>query len=201
MKNNLCLDRRCSLNGCWYCKCRCHICMKVADQVYSLGDELGFTYCSAECKSIIDNVSQLSAELHPLKQVDKKCLILAYITGCLATVLSTHTIVQINICISVEKNSINYGRPYATVQLQTQEQSVLFSVYLCNTFSPTQPVDEFPMPFTFQLLNESNLLTKAFQMSLHPLQIFSVSDLLRDATKADFTLAKIFSISCSPYER
>ena len=201
MKNNLCLDRRCSLNGCWYCKCRCHICMKVADQVYSLGDELGFTYCSAECKSIIDNVSQLSAELHPLKQVDKKCLILAYITGCLATVLSTHTIVQINICISVEKNSINYGRPYATVQLQTQEQSVLFSVYLSEDLSPTHPVDDFPPAFSFQILNETNLLTEIFQVSLHPLGIFRISHLLRDATKADITLAEMFSISCSPCER
>ena len=204
MKNNPCLDKRCSLNGCWYCMDRCHICMELAIQDYTSTlpeEKLTFKHCSAECKTIVDHVSQLSTELHPANQIPNKHLVLASIKGCLASVMSTHTIVQLNICISMERSSITYGRAYATVQLQTQEQSVLFSVYLCNTFSPTQPVDEFPMAFTFQLLNESNLLTKAFQMSLHPVQIFSVSDLLRDATKADFTLAKIFSISCSPYER
>ena len=206
MKINPCLDKRCSSNGCWYCMDRCHVCMEPADQAYTSivqakKRRLMFSHCSAECKTIVENISQLSTELQPLKQVDNKCLILASIMGCLASVLSTHTIVQVNICISVERSSIMYGRPYATVQLHTQEQNVLFSVYLCDDLSPTHPVDDFPPAFSFQILSESNLLKEIFQMSLHPLEIFSISHLLRKAPKADFTLANMFSISCSPYER
>ena len=131
----------------------------------------------------------------------KKQCVLASIMGCLASVLSTHTVVQVYICISVERSSITYGRPYATVQLHTEEQNAFFSVYLCDDFSPAQPVEDFPPAFSFQTLIESNLLKDIFQMSLHPLEVFSFSHLLRDSTKADLTLAKMFTISCSPYER
>ena len=204
MKNNPCLDKRCSLNGCWYCMDRCHICMELAIQDYTSTlpeEKLTFKHCSAECKAIVDHVSQLSTELHPANQIPNKHLVLASIIGCLASVMSTHTIVQVNICISMERSSITYGRPYATVQLQIPEQSVLFSVYLSDDLSPTQPVDDFPPAFSFQILSETNLLTEIFQVSLHPLGIFSISHLLRDATKADITLAEMFSISCSPCER
>ena len=206
MKNNLCINKRCSSDGCWYCMNRCHICMEPADQAYTSviqteKPRLMFSHCSAECKAVIDNISQLSTELQPLKQVDNKCLVLASIMGCLASVLSTHTIIQVNICISMEKSSIMFGRPYATVQLQTQQQSVLFSVYLCDDLSPTQPIDDFPTVFSFQTLSESNILTETFRISLHPLKIFSVSHLIRDAAKAEVILAEMFSISCSPYER
>jgi len=204
MKNNPCLDKRCSLNGCWYCMDRCHICMELAIQDYTSTlpeEKLTFKHCSAECKTIVDHVSQLSTELHPANQIPNKHLVLASIKGCLASVMSTHTIVQLNICISMERSSITYGRAYATVQLQTQEQSVLFSVYLSEDLSPTHPVDDFPPAFSFQILNETNLLTEIFQVSLHPLGIFRISHLLRDATKADITLAEMFSISCSPCER
>jgi len=146
----------------------------------------------------------LSTELHPanqLKQIPNKHLVLASIMGCLASVMSTRTVVQVNVCVSVERSSIMYGRPYATVQLHTEEQNVLFSVYLCDDLSPTQPADDFPQAFPFQMLLESNLVKEIFQMSLHPLEIFSISHLLREATKADFKLANMFSISCSPYER
>ena len=206
IKINPCLDKRCSSNGCWYCMDRCHVCMKPADQAYTSIVQakklrLMFSHCSAECKTIVENISQLSTELQPLKQVDNKCLILASIMGCLASVMSTHTIVQVNICISVERSSIMYGRPYATVQLHTEEQNVLFSVYLSEDLSPTQPADDFPAAFPFQMLIESNLLPDIFRISLHPLGVFSISHLLRDATKADITLAEMFSISCSFYER
>ena len=204
MKNNLCMDKRCSSSGCWFCRNRCHICMEVANQGYNSmfpGEKLMFQHCSAECKAIVDKVSQFSTELYPLKQMAKKHCVLASIMGCLASVLSTRTIVQANICIPMERSSISYGRPFAIVQLHTEEQSVLFSVYLCDDFSPTQPADDFPQAFPFQMLLESNLVKEIFQMSLHPLGIFSISHLLREATKADFTLANMFSISCSPYER
>ena len=206
MKNNLCINKRCSSDGCWYCMNRCHICMEPADQAYTSviqteKPRLMFSHCSAECKAVIENISQLSTELQPLKQVDNKCLALASITGCLASVLSTHTIIQVNIYISMERGSIMYGRPYATVHLQTQQQSVFFSVYLSDDLSPTQPVDDFPPAFSFQMLIESKHLTDIFRMSLHPLQIFSISHLLRDAIKADFMLTEMFSISCSSYER
>ena len=163
-----------------------------------------FQHCSAECKAIVDKVSQFSTEIYPsypLKQMAKKHCVLASIMGCLASVMSTRTVVQVNICLSVERSSIRYGRPYATVQLHTEEQNVLFSVFLSDDFSPTQPADDFPQAFPFQMLLESNLVKEIFQMSLHPLEIFSISHLLREAMKADFTLAKMFSISCSPYER
>ena len=207
MKNNLCIDKRCSSSGCWYCRNRCHICMELANQGYNSAlptEKLMFQHCSAECKAIVDKVSQFSTELYPsypLKQMAKKHLVLASIMGCLASVMSTRTILQLNICISVERSSIRYGRPYATVQLHTEEQNIFFSVYLSADFSPTQPVDDFPPAFSFQILCESNLLKETFRMSLHPLEIFSISHLLRDTTKADFTLADMFSISCSPCKR
>ena len=207
MKNNPYLDKRCSLNGCWYCMDCCHICMELAIQDYTSTlpeEKLTFKHCSAKCKAIVDHVFQLSTELHPanqIKQIPNKHFVLASIIGCVASVMSTHTIVQVNICISMERSSITYGRPYATVQLQIPEQSVLFSVYLSEDLSPTQPVDDFPPAFSFQILSETNLLREIFQMSLHPLGIFSISHLLRDATKADITLAEMFSISCSPCER
>ena len=207
MKENPCLDKRCSLNGCWYCMDRCHICMELAIQDYTTTlpeEKLTFKHCSAECKAIVDHVSHLSTELHPtnlIKQIPNKHLVLASIKGCLASVMSTHTVVQVNICISIERNSITYARPYATVQLQTHEQNVFFSVYLCDDLSPTQPVDDFPLAFSFQMLIESNLLKEIFRMSLHLLEIFSISHLLRNATKAHLRLADMFSISCSPYER
>ena len=207
MKSNLSLDKRCSSSGCWYCRDRCHICMKLVNQAYTSifpAEKLMFKHCSAECKAIVDSVSQLSTEIYPansLKLMAKKHCVLVSIIGCLASVLSTHTIVQVNICLSAERSSIMYGRPYATLQLQTQEQSVLFSVYLCDDLSPTQPVDDFPTLFSFQMLSESNILTETFRMSLHPLKIFSVSHLIRDAAKAEFILAKMFNISCSSYDR
>ena len=196
------LDRRCSSSGCWYCRGRCHICMELANLSYTsfeAGKQV-FLCCSAKCKA---SVVQLSTELHPAnqRQIPPKHLVLASIKGCLASVLSAHTIVQVNICISIERSSITYGRPYATVQLHTEEQSVLFSAYLSDDLSPTQPVDDFPTAFSFQKLIDSKILTDVFQMSLHTLEIFSISHLLRDATKIDFTLAKVFSISCSSYER
>ena len=207
MKNNPCIDKWCSSSGCWYCMNRCHICMMFANQGYNSvlpAEKLMFKHCSADCKAIVDNVSQFSTELYPsypLKQMAKKHHVLASIMGCLASVMSTHTVVQVNICISMERSSITYGRPYASVQLHTEEQNFLFSVYLRDDLSPTQPVDDFPPPFSFQMLIESNLLKEIFRMSLHPLEIFSISHLLRDGTKAHFTLADVFSISCSPYER
>ena len=207
MKSNLSLDKRCSSSGCWYCMDRCHICMKLVNRAYTSFfpvEKLMFMHCSAECRAIVDSVSQLSTELHSatlLKQIPNKHLVLASIKGCLASVMSTHTIVQVNICISVERSSIMYGRPYATVQLHTQEQNVLFSVYLNEDLSPTQPADDFPAAFPFQMLIESNLLPDIFRTSLHPLGVFSISHLLRDATKVDITLAEMFSISCSSYER
>ena len=207
MKNNLCMDKRCSSSGCWFCRNRCHICMEVANQGYNSmfpGEKLMFQHCSAECKAIVDKVSQFSTEIYPsypLKQIPNKHLVLASIMGCLASVMSTRTVVQVNICITVERSSIRYGRPYATVQLHTQEQNVLFSVYLSEDLSPTQPADDFPAAFPFQMLIESNLLPDIFRTSLHPLGVFSISHLLRDATKVDITLAEMFSISCSSYER
>ena len=204
MKNNLSFDKKCSTSGCWYCRDRCHICMKLVNQAYTSifpAEKLMFMHCSAECKAVVDNISQLSTELQLLKQVDNKCLVLASIMGCLASVLSTHTIIQVNICISMERSSIMFGRPYATVQLQTQQQSVLFSVYLCDDLSPTQPIDDFPTVFSFQMLSKSNILTETFRISLHPLKIFSVSHLVRDAAKAETILAEMFNISCSPHER
>ena len=206
MNNNPCIDKRCS-SDCWYCTDRCHICMKLVNRAYTSifpAEKMMFMHCSAECKAIVDSVSQLSTEIHPatlLKQIINKHLVLASIKGCLASVMSTHTVIQVSICISIERSSIMYGRPYATVQLQTQQQSVLFSVYLSDDLSPTQPVDDFPPAFSFQMLIESNLLTEIFQKSLHNLEIFSISHLLRNATKADVTLSKMFTISCSPYER
>jgi len=202
IRNNL--DKRCSSSGCWYCRDRCHICMELANPAFTvLEKNLILKHCSAECK---DKVSQFSTKLHPvcpLKQIAQsyKPLVLASIKGCLTSVMSTHTVVQVNICISVERSSFRYRRPYATVQLHTEEQNVFFSVYLSDDFSPTEPVDDFPPDFSFQMLNESNLLKEIFQMSLHPLEVLSISHLLRGATKADFTLAKMFSISCNPYER
>ena len=163
-----------------------------------------FQHCSAECKVIVEKVSQFSTELYPsypLKQMAKKHCVLASIMGCLASVMSTRTVVQANICISMERNSFMYGRPYATVQLQTHDQNVFFSVYLSDDLSPTQPVDDFPPAFPFQILCESNLLKEIFRMSLHTLEVFSISHLLRHATNADFTLADMFSISCSPYDK
>ena len=207
MKNNLCINKRCSSSGCWYCGNRCHICMELANQGYNSAfptEKLMFQHCSAECKAVVDKVSQFSTELYPsypLKQMAKKHCVLASIMGCLPSVMSTRTVVQVNICISMKRSSISYGRPYATVQLHTEEQNVLFSVYLSDDLSPTQPVDDFPPDFSFQMLIESNLLKETFRMSLHPLEIFSISHLLRDATKADVTLSKMFSISCSPCER
>ena len=136
MKNNLCIDKRCSSSGCWYCRNRCHICMELANQGYSSiipGEKLMFQHCGAECKAIVDKISQFSTELYPsypLKQMAKNHCVLASIMGCLASVMSTRTIVQVNICISMERSSISYGRPYATVQLHTEEQNVFFSVYL-----------------------------------------------------------------------
>ena len=161
-------------------------------------EQLVFHHCSAECKAI---VAQLSTKLHPSDQLPNKHLVLASIMGCLASVMSTHTVVQVNICISVERSSIMYGRPYSTVQLHTEEQNILFSVYLWDDLSPTDPVDDFPTAFTFQMLLDSKILTDIFQMSLHTLEIFSISHLLREATKAGLTLANVFSISSSPYER
>ena len=207
MKNNLCLDKRCSSSGCWYCNNRCHICMELANQGNNStlpAEKLMFKHCSAECKAIVDKVSQFSTQLYPsylLKQMAKKHRVLASIMGCLPSVMSTRTVVQVNICISMERSSISYGRPYATVQLHTEEQSFLFSVYLRDDLSPTQPIDDFSPAFPFQMLIESNLLKEILHMSLHPLEIFSISHLLRDATKAHFTLADMFSISCSPNDR
>ena len=207
MKNNPCIDKRCSSSGCWYCSNRCHICMELANPGYNsffLTEKLIFKHCSADCKAVVDKVSKFTTELYPsypLKQMAKKQCVLASIMGCLASVLSTYTVVQVYICISVERSSITYGRPYATVQLHTEEQNAFFSVYLCDDFSPAQPVEDFPPAFSFQTLIESNLLKDIFQMSLHPLEVFSFSHLLRDSTKADLTLAKMFTISCSPYER
>ena len=203
MNNNPCIDKRCS-SGCWYCMDRCHICMKPVNRAYTSifpAEKLMLMHCSAECKAIVDSVSQFSMKLHPVTLLVNKHLVLASIKGCLASVMSTRTVVQVNICISIERSSIMFGRPFATVQLQTHEQSVLFSVYLCDDLSPTQPVDGFPTAFPFQMLIESNLLTEIFRKSLHSLEIFSISHLLRNATKADVTLSKMFSISCSPYER
>ena len=181
--------------------------MELANPRYTvLGENLILKHCSAECKAIINKVSQFSTKLYPvfpLKQMahNYRPLVLASIVGCLASMMSTHTVVKVNICLSAERSSIMYGRPYATVQLHTEEQNVLFSVYLSDDLSPTQPVDDFPPAFSFQMLIESKILTQILQKSLHPLEVSSISDLLKNAMKADFTLAKIFSISCSPYER
>ena len=181
--------------------------MELANQGYNSAlptEKLMFQHCSAECKVIVDKVSQFSTELYPsypLKQMAKNHCVLASIIGCLASVMSTRTIVQVNISISTERSSISYGRPYATVQVHTEEQNFLFSVYLRGDLSPVEPVDDFPTDFSFQMLIESNLLKEILRMSLHTLEIFSVSHLLSHATKADFTLADMFSISCSPCER
>ena len=117
MKNNPCLDKRCSLNACWYCMDCCHICMELAIQDYTSTlpeEKLTFKHCSAKCKAIVDHVSQLSTELHPanqIKQIPNKDFVLASIIGCVASVMSTHTIVQVNICISMERSSITYEDP------------------------------------------------------------------------------------------
>ena len=208
LKGNPCLDHRCSSTGCWYCKDRCHICMDLANQGYSLlggpsSNGLMFKHCSAECKAIVDEVPHFSVDIHPavIKSRGKKAVILASIKGCLASALSIYTVVQVRICISMEKTSMSYRRPLAIVQLRTQDQHTFFSVYLSDDFSLTEPANSFPAAFTFQMLKDSNIMSQIFQMSLTPLKFFSVSQLLRGISGADSTVVKAFCLSCSPCTR
>jgi len=176
--------------------------MKPANQGYSQG--VKFKHCSMECKSIIDVIPRFHVKLLPVLPLMKgqnEDVILASIAGCLKSVISTCTVVQVSICISTEKSSITFGRPCAIVQLRTQVQHLFFSVHLSDDFSPTEPVHIFPAAFSFQMLKNSDVLTQILQSSLHPLGFFSFSQLLEHATKADPTLAKSFYLTCTKYER
>ena len=205
LKDNPRLDHRCSSTGCWYCKDRCHICMDLAIQGFTLfsSEGLMFKHCSEECKSMVDEVPCFSVQVHPAHSLNPRGVILVSIKGCLASVMSTHTIVEVHVCISMERTSIAYGRPLANVQLRTQDQHTFFSVYLSDDFSPTEPANSFPAAFTFQMLKDSGILTQIFQVSLTPLEIFSISQLLGSggATEADSILAEAFCLSCNPCTR
>jgi len=160
LKGNPRLDHRCSSTGCWYCKDRCHICMDLAIQGYTLFPSKGlmFKHCSEECKAMVDEVPHFSVQVHPAHSLNPRGVILVSIKGCLASVMSTHTIVEVHVCISMERTSIDYGRPLANVQLRTQDQHTFFSVYLSDDFSPTEPANSFPAAFSFQMLKDSGIL-------------------------------------------
>jgi len=202
LKGNPCLDHRCSSTGCWYCKDRCHICMDLAIQGYTLFPSKGlmFKHCSEECKAMVDEVPHFSVQVHPAHSLNPRGVILVSIKGCLASVMSTHTIVEVHVCISMKRTSIAYGRPLANVQLRTQDQHKFFSVYLSDDFSPAEPANSFPAAFTFQMLKDNNILNQIFQMSLTPLEIFNISQLLgsRGVTGVGSTLTEAL---CSPCTR
>ena len=152
---------------------------------------------------MVDEVPHFSVQVHPAHSLNPRGFILVSINGCLASYMSTHTIVQVSICVSMERTSIAYGRPLAIVQLRTQDQHIYFSVYLSDDFSPTESVNSFPAAFTFQMLKDSDILTQIVQMSLTPCKVFSISQLLGSggATEVGSTLAKAFCLSCSPCTR
>jgi len=176
--------------------------MDVAIQGYTLvpSKELMFKHCSEECKAMVDEVPHFSVQVHPAHSLNHRDVILVSIKSCLASFMSTHTIVQVIICVSMERTSTAYGRPLGIVQLRTQDQHMLFSVYLSDDFSLTEPVNSFPAAFTFQMLKDNNILNQIFQMSLTPLEIFNISQLLgsRGVTGVGSTLTEAL---CSPCTR
>ena len=181
--------------------------MDQANQGYTVtpGKKVMFLHCSEECKAMIENIPQFSTKILPghvhVHDEGSRNLILMQSEGCFSSILCEYTVAQVIVCISVEAASVTYGKPFAVVQLRTIKQHVFFSTYLANDFSPTQPVYDFPLGFSFELLKDSDIISQVIKMSLHHSEISTISHLLMKVTEIDASLSQYFSItlSCEKY--
>ena len=178
--------------------------MEQANQGYTVipHKEMMFMHCSEDCKAMIDKTAQFSTAF-PILEYDEgnQNLILMQSEGCFSSILSEYTIVQLAVCISVDAASVTYGRAFAVVQLRTLKQHVLFSTYIANDFSPTQPLYNFPPGLSFELLKDNNIVSQVIKLSLQDSEISTVSHLLMKATEVDDSLSQFLSItlSCEKY--
>ena len=179
--------------------------MDQANQGYTLFPSKGmiFKHCGEDCKVVTDNVPHFEVKVLPILPLgcEEKNLILLSSEGCLPSILSTYTVVQVTVCMSIESASVTYKRPIAVVQLRTTEQHVFFSAYLADDFSPTEPVHEFPPGFSFDLLKDNDIISRVLKMPLQNKGISSISHLLVKATEADASLAKYFCITLGPCDK
>ena len=176
--------------------------MEPANQGYTLfpSEGLGLMHCSDYCKALTENAPHFVPQVLPdfkLKHGEEDLLVILFSEGCYSSVLSAYTLVQVTVCIATETASEMYGRPFVIFQLRTEEHHVIFSSYISDDFTPTEPLYKFPSLFSFEYLKGSAIVSQVLKMSLQHTEISSISCLLMKATQADASLAKYFSISHS----
>lgn len=147
-----------------------------------------FRHCGANCQAVVSKAPHFNVKVRPSQEDPgsvHKDFILLSIDGCFESVLSTYTVVQVIICMPV-MNSQNTARsrPYAVVQFRTQDRHIVFSVYLANDFTSTEPLEPLPIGYSFQELKD--ILSRVFLMSLPDAEIINV---LTEAIKADHSLS------------
>ena len=178
--------------------------MEPANQGYALFPSKGvmFKHCSEDCKAIVDNAPQFLIKVNPMLifGYDVKTLILMSSEGCFSSLLSTYTVAQVVVCISIDSASTQ-GRPFAIIQLRSVEQQFILSAYLANDFSPIEPVYDIPPGFSFDSLKDNDILSHVLKIPLQNKGIYTISHLLMEAVKVDASIAQYFCITLDPRDK
>ena len=140
------LDRKCSDDGCWYCKDLCHNCMKPAVYGYTIMVAgLVYKHCSEHCKLLhFGSPPEVPFQADLVLKVNKPLsdVVLLHISEVVTTEIAanTNTILSIQLCLSYDHPKIPNNVPYALVQIRTIIKSIFLSFLLLPDMSLGEPL-------------------------------------------------------------
>ena len=183
------VDTRCSPEGCWYCKHRCHSCFQESSIGYNYRTANGQQqyHCSERCyymhmgdiadSTIYDIVvgndfqSQSTGNTHLLLSA----------TINLHTWLSKNTVVSSQLCVTYDHTNIPSGVVYLCVIFCTTETHLLpATLFIDHTLSPIKSVWVSGMPQDdIKKWREMALIKRALQPALDKLKCNDVFTFLK----------------------
>lgn len=174
--------------------------MEDANQGYTLFLSKGlskgliFKHCGEDCQTIIDKAPHFSVQIFPMliHGYGEKYLVLLSSEGCFSSHLSPYTVMHVMVCVSIESVSIAQGKPFTIVQIRSKQQQVFFAAYLSDDFSLIEPVYDYPRQESFSCDLQESTFSQIVEKSLQNKGIFSVSQLIMTAIKADASIATYF---------
>lgn len=131
-------DRKCSPDGCWYCKDLCHNCFKPASVGYTKTvASVAYKHCSERCRALhFDNISEAPYQADPMHlnaPLIDTCLL--RVTRVVSVDSSANAILSIHLCISNSHPKIPSNTPYV-IQMCTAIESKFLSFFVSPDMSP-----------------------------------------------------------------
>ena len=182
---------KCSPEGCWYCKYRCHSCFKESSIGYNYkrADGQQLYHCSERCyhmhtEDIADSkildvvVGKDDFQLHA-PHADGTHLLLSCTLN-LHTRLSKNTITSVQVCVTYNHENIPSGVVYACAILCTidvRHQHLAF--FIDHNLTPVKSVWAGTSQDIVEIWKEKNLIKRALGPALDHLKFQDVSAFLK----------------------